>query len=122
MTTENMKNMRLFFKGVKIDERTEEYIRKRLGYMEKILDKILHVEVEIDLDKKGKFRTEVMVQTPYALYRAEDTTQSIEGSIDAVAEDLKIQINRDKDRLITLRRRGGRSIKKKMAIDENARF
>lgn len=122
MTTEDMKNMRLFFKGVKIDERTEEYIRKRLEYIEKILDKILHVEVEIDLDKKGKFRVEVMIKTPYDLYRSEDTTQSIEGSVDAVAEDLKNQINRNKDRLITLRRRGGRSIKKKMALDENARF
>ena len=122
MTVENMKNMRLFFKGVKIDERTEDYIRKRLMTIQKLLFKILRVEVEIDLDKKGKFRVEVMIKTPYKLYRAEDTTESIEGSVDSVTEDLKIQINRDKDRLVTLRRRGGRSVKKKAVIDENARF
>lgn len=123
MTIENMSNMRLFFKGVKIDELTEDYIRKRLLTIQKFLPKILRVEVEIDIDKKKNlFRTEVMIKTPYKLYRAEDTTKSIEGSIDSVAEDIKTQINRDKDKMVTLRRRGGRSIKKKMAIDENARF
>ena len=98
------------------------YIRKRLQTIKKILTKILLVEVEIDLDKKGKFRAEVMIETPYNLYRAEDTTQSIEGSIDSVTEDLKIQITREKDKLVTLRRRGSRSIKKKNVLDKNARF
>ncbi len=115
--------MRLFFKGVKIDERTEDYIRKRLMALDKLLEKILRVEVEIGIDKKKNlFRAEVMVKTPYKLYRAEDTTESIEGSIDSVVEDIKTQINRDKDKMVTLRRRGGRSIKKKMALDQSARF
>lgn len=123
MTVENMSNMRLFFKGVKIDERTEDYIRKRLSIIQKFIPKILRVEVEIDIDKKKNlFRTEVMVKTPYKLYRAEDTTRSIEGSIDSVVDDIKIQINRNKDRMMALSRRGGRSIKKKFSIDENARF
>ncbi len=120
MTQEN--SFRIFFKGVKIDERTEDYIKKRLATLEKLLDKILRVEVEIDLDKKGKFRAEVMVKTPYQLYRAEETTESIEGSIDMVSEQLKVQIRKDKDRVVALRRRGGRSIKKKITIDQNARF
>src|SRR4030043_1840366 len=108
MTVENMSNMRLFFKGVKIDDRTEDYIRKRLLALDKLLKKILRVEVEIGIDKKKNlFRAEVMIKTPYKLYRAEDSTESIEGSIDSVVEDLKIQITRDKDRLVTLRRRGG---------------
>lgn len=115
-------SFRIFFQGVKIDERTEDYIKKRLATMEKILDKILRVEVEIDLDKKGKFRAEVMVKTPYQLYRAEETTESIEGSIDMVSEQLKVQIRKDKDRVAALRRRGGRSIKKKITLDKNARF
>lgn len=115
-------SFRIFFKGVKIDERTGDYIKKRLATLEKLLDKILRVEVEIDLDKKGKFRAEVMVKTPFQLYRAEETTESIEGSIDMVSEQLKVQIRKDKDRVVSLRRRGGRSIKKKITIDKNARF
>ncbi len=117
-----MTNIRLFFKGVKIDERTEEYIRKRLQTIVKILPKIILAEVEIDLDKKGKFRVEVMVKTPYKLYRAEETSESIEGSVDVLENQLKVQILRDKDRQSSLAKRGGRSIKKKVVIDENARF
>lgn len=122
MVVKDMSNMRFLFKGVRIDDRTEEYIRKRLGTIERILKNILHVEVEIDLDKKGKFRAEVMIKTPYGLYRAENITESIEGSIDLAEEDLRNQITKNKDRRKTLIKRGARSIKKKIVLDENARF
>lgn len=120
MTIEN--SLRLFFKGVEIDDRTESYIRKRLESILKILEKVNHVEVEIDMDKKGKFRVEVMVETPYKLYRAEEVSQSIEGSVDILGEELSNQIKRDIEKQRDLKRRGGRSIKKKATIDENARF
>ena len=121
MTIEN--SSRFFYKGIKIDDRTYEYVQKRLAAIDKILKKVLRVEVEIDIvKKKNLFRVEVMVKTTHKLYRAEDSTESIEGSIDSIVDDLKIQINRDKDKLVTLRRRGGRSLKKKLAIDQNARF
>jgi ribosomal subunit interface protein len=114
--------MRLFFKGVRTDERTKKYIQKRLEAFEKIIDKPFNVEIEIDLDKKGKFRVEVMIKTPYDLFRAEETTESIEGSIDLVSSQIKIQIKKDKDKRETLVKRGGRSIKKKITLDKNARF
>jgi ribosomal subunit interface protein len=121
MTVE--KSMRLYFKGLKIDERTQEYVEKRLQAVQKLLEKINRIEVEIDMDKKkNKFRVEVMMKTPFQLYRAEETTESIEGSIDIVCEELRAQIRKDKDRVVSLRRRGGRSLKKKITIDQNARF
>lgn len=116
-----MDNVRLFFKGVKIDNRTRGYVQKRLESVERILKNILLAEVEIDLDKKGKFRVEVMIKTPYNLYRAENTTESIEGSIDMVENELKTQIRRETDRNRTLKRRGGRSIKKRTVVDEDSR-
>jgi ribosomal subunit interface protein len=114
--------MRLFLKGVKIDNRTKEYIEKRLRSLNKLADKILNTEVEIDMDKKGQFRVEIMVKTPYNLYRSEEITESIEGSADIVVNELKIQIKKDKDKRKTLIRRGGISFKKKTAIDKDARF
>lgn len=121
MTVEN--SLRLFFKGVKIDARTEAYIRKKLAAVIKMLKKVSRVEVEIDIDKKkNKFRVEVMIKTPYKLYRAEDLTQSIEGSIDSVEEDIQNQIRKDKEKTRELRIRGKRSIKKKTVLDKNARF
>lgn len=114
--------MKLFSKGVKIDNRTKEYIEKRLEPLNKLVDNILNTEVEIDMDKKGKFRVEIMVKTSYNLYRSEETTESIEGSADIAVNELKIQIKKDKDKRRTLIRRGGMSIKKKASIDKNARF
>jgi ribosomal subunit interface protein len=120
-------NVRFFLKEVKIDERTEDYVRGKVEKLEKFFksfrkDAEVSAEVEIELDKKGKFRVELMLNTPYKLYRGEHTTESIEGSMDTVYEELETQIDRDKDKIITLTRRGGRSLKKKMVIDENARF
>ncbi len=115
-------NMRFLFKGVKIDGRTEEYILKRLERIEKLVDPVSEFEVEIDLDKKGKFRVEIMVKTPHTLYRAEDTTESIEGSTDLVIDELETQVSKGKNRFRDLIRRGARSIKKKLVVDKAARF
>jgi ribosomal subunit interface protein len=123
----NGMNIRFLFKEVKIDERTRSYVTEKVEKLGKFFrslseDAEVLAEVEIDLDKKGKFRVEVMLRTPYQDYRGEDTTISIEGSVDSVYEELETQIRRDKDKIITLRRRGGRSLKKKMTLDENSRF
>ena len=116
------KNIRYLFKGVKIDERTQDYIEKRLETIGKVNGKILQFEVEIDLDKKGKFRVELMVKTPKNLFRSEETTESIEGSTDIAVEEIKTQILRDKEKVKDLRIRGKRSIKKRIVIDKNARL
>jgi ribosomal subunit interface protein len=120
-------NIRYLFKEVKIDDRTKDYVSEKIEKLGKFFrsyheDAEISSEVEIDLDKKGKFRMEVMLFTPYQKYRGEDTTESIEGSIDSVYEALEQQIMKDKEKIITMTRRGGRSIKKKMVVDEGARF
>ncbi len=119
-------NIRFLFKDVKIDSRTKNYVTDKVEKLGKFFrsfgkDARISAEVEIGLDKKGKFRVEVMLHTSYRDYRSEDTTESVEGSIDNVYERLESQIDRDKDKITTLRRRGGRSLKKKMVVDKNAR-
>ena len=115
-------NVRFLFKGLTIDNRTQEYIEKRLESLDKITDQILQIEVEIDLDKKGKFRVELMAKTPHNLYRSEEITESIEGSTDIAIEELKAQILKNKEKAKDLKIRGKRSIKKGIVVDENARF
>ena len=110
------------FKGVDIDERTKDYILKRLARIEKLVDRASEYSIEIDQDKKGKYRVEVMVKTPHNLYRAEETTVSIEGSTDVVIDELEVQIDKKKNRNRDLKLRGNRSIKKKLTVDESARF
>lgn len=115
-------NLRIFLKNVILDERTEDYIRKRIGKLEKFSARVLEYEAEVCRDKKGKFRVELMVKTPYNLYRAEEITESVEGSVDIAVDELKKQMVKDKDKIKELRERGARSLKKKVVLDENARF
>jgi len=115
-------NTRYLFQGVSIDERTKGYIERKIESIEKLLEKTQDAQVEISLDKKGKFRVEIMIKTPRDLYRSEETSESIEGSVDLIEEELKSQIRHKKEKRTTITRRGGRSIKKKMTLDENARF
>ena len=114
--------MRFLQKGVEIDERTTEYIEKRLGRIEKLVDPATEIEVEVSRDKKGMFRVEVMVKTPHNLYRAEETTMSIEGSIDVTIDKLEAELAKNRGKARDLKRRGARSIKKSLVVDEAARF
>lgn len=114
--------IRFLLKGLKIDQRTREYIEKRLAVLEKVLTNILHLAVEIDLDKKGYFRVEVMVRTPREIFRAEEITESVEGSVDIVQKELLVQIKKKHKRRQTLKERGARTLKKKMVVDPKARF
>lgn len=115
-------NTRFLFKGVDVDERTREYVLKRLARIEKLVDPVTEFEIEVDRDKKGKFRVEIMVKTPHNLYRAEETTESIEGSTDMVIDELEIQISKKKNKQRDLKLRGKRSIKKKLVLDKSARY
>ena len=115
-------NVRYLFKGIEVDEKTREYIEKRIQTIDRFIEHAKQAEVEIDLDKKGKFRVEIMIQTPRNLFRAENTTESVEGSTDLAVDELQRQMTHMKDRLRTLKKRGAVSIKKKTVIDTSARF
>ncbi len=115
-------NTRFLFKGIEIDDRTKDYVLKRLERVEKLVDPVTEFEVEMEQDKKGKFRVEIMVKTPHNLYRAEEMTESVEGSTDKVIDELEVQIDKKKNRNRDLKLRGNRSIKKKLVLDESARF
>lgn len=115
-------NTRFLFRGVEIDDRTREYIAKRLERIEKLVDPVSVFEVEVDKDKQGKFRVEVMVKTPHNLYRSENTTVSVEASTDIDMDELEVQIDKHKNKSRDLALRGKRSIKKKTVVDESARF
>ncbi|MFA5777423.1 MAG: HPF/RaiA family ribosome-associated protein [Parcubacteria group bacterium] len=115
-------NIRYLFRETKVDDREREYIEKKLKPLNKLLSNILQIEIEIDLEKKGKFRIELMICTPYKKYRVEEISESIEGAIDGAAADIKDQIIKDKGKIKTLKKRGRISLKKKLVLDEKARF
>ncbi|MEP7162253.1 MAG: ribosome-associated translation inhibitor RaiA [Candidatus Moraniibacteriota bacterium] len=108
--------------GMTLNDKIRDYIEKRLGRIEKFVDPVSKFEVEVNLDKKGKFRVEIMVTTPHNLYRAEETSVSIEGSVDLVIDKIEEEIAKKKGKNHDLKLRGNRSIKKKLTIDASARF
>lgn len=119
---EKILNLRLFCNKVTLSDRTKDYIVKRIQKMEKFLKKTMEYEVEVAKDKYDKFYVELMIQTPRKLYRTSETSESVEGSIDMAVEQMQNQIVGDVDRARDLKKRGARSIKKKMVVDKEARF
>lgn len=115
-------NIRFLAKGAEVNELSRAYIEKRLLRLEKLVAEAALFEAEVDQDKKGLYRVEIMISTDGDLYRAEETSVSIEGSTDLVVDELERQLTQEKDRQTTLERRGARSIKKSLTIDESARF
>lgn len=113
---------RYLTKGVELDTRTSAYIEKRLKRLIKLVDPTSQFEVEVDRNKQGKFRVEVMIKTPRHLYRAEEVSESIEGSLDVAVDELEGQLAKSKTKTRDLKRRGQRSIKKKVVLDTLARF
>jgi len=122
MLIKKPQSMRMMFRGMEPDKKAEKYIEKRLQKVNRIIKNVLEFEVEIDLDKKGQYRVELMVKTPHQLYRAEELSESIEGSADIACEQLTMQIVKDKSKMVDLKRRGARSLKKKIVLDKSARF
>jgi len=115
-------NTRFLAKDVELTELVRAYIEKRLLRLEKLVNENALFEVEVSRDKKGLHRVEIMIDNLRKLYRAEEISESIEGSTDLVVDELERQLTQEKDRLTTLKRRGARSIKKSLVIDESARF
>ena len=113
---------RYLFTGLDIDTRTREYIEKRLARIEKIADWGDRFEIEIEKEKRGHFRVEVMVIGPHHQVRAEESTESVEASIDAVSDELFQQITKTAEKKQTEFLRGARSVKKRLVIDQSARF
>ena len=90
--------------------------------MEKFLKKTMEYEVEVAMDKYGKFYVELMIQTPRKLYRTSETSESACGSIDMAVAEMQRQIVSEVEKARDLKKRGARSIKKKIVIDSEARF
>jgi ribosomal subunit interface protein len=116
-------NVEYYHKNVDpLGKATREYIEEKLNLLEKLTD-LRDCRVEVSQRKDGDFYLNVSVRSEGGFeYRAEQKEPSVNACIDIIEEELKTQIRRDTEKARDLKRRGGRSIKKKMTIDENARF
>lgn len=101
---------------------SRDYIEEKMKSVGKLTD-VRDVYIEVSQRKDGDFYMNITVRSTDGFdYRAEEKSQSVHACVDIIQDELKHQIRRDTEKARDLRRRGGRSIKKKMTIDENARL
>lgn len=101
---------------------TREYIEEKIIAIGKMTE-LRDAHIEISQRKDGDFYMNIVVRSTDGYeYRAEERSQSVNACIDIIQDELRNQIRRDTEKARDLIRRGGRSIKKKMTIDENARL
>ncbi|MEA3322632.1 MAG: HPF/RaiA family ribosome-associated protein [Patescibacteria group bacterium] len=116
-------NVEYYHKNIDpLSNATREYIEEKLESIGKLTE-IRDARVEVSQRKDGEFYLNVSLRSVNGEeYRAEEKSESIQANIDIIQEEIKRQVRSDTERSRDLTRRGGRSIKKKMTVDESARF
>ena len=107
-------------------QRAQQYLADKVSNWTKILTKSQYVpkarfELEFMLRKKH-YRCELQIESSLGNFMAVAKTHTLEEGIDSTADEIKRQIAKQKDKAITLRRRGGASLKKRFSITKEARF
>lgn len=117
-------DIKYHYKNVEsLEDNVVEYIDEKINSVGNLID-VLDAKIEISDRKENNkvFMKVSLFSTKGDEFQAKNHGVSFMECIDIIEEELKKQINRFKERNRDLRERGGRSIKKKMTIDENARF
>lgn len=116
-------NIEYYHKNIEtLDEELKTYIESKLESVEKISD-FDKVKVEVSKRKDGSFFMAVKIVAQNGEeFRAEQHGKSFEECIDIIEDELKPQIRKSKGKKRDLAERGGRSLKKKLTIDEDARL
>ncbi len=116
-------NIEYYYKKIDpLDNNARDYIEKKLKSIAKIT-RVRDVFIEISQRKDNHFYMNVTLRTTDGEeYRAEEKNKTINACIDIIKDDLKRQVQSDKERARDLARRKGRSLKKKMTIDDDARI
>lgn len=113
-----------------LDEKEKKKIKshldKKLAYFEKFFKKSdfpssFSVEAEFS-PKKKNYRAEIQLESSMGKMISSCEKKEIIDAFDEILEDLKSQFKRQKEKILTLKKRGATSIKKKFTIHRGARF
>jgi len=102
--------IRYLSNNIKLDEHEKKYLAEKIKKTEKLLsiykENELSGEIEVNLDKRGFFRVEIMIKTPHNLFRVDKTGDALMSVADMVEEALMKQIRRKNEKMRDLQRRG----------------
>lgn len=107
-------------------EKLRDYLDKKIDKWEKLFKNSefpprVNVEVEF-LPKKKRYRVEMQLESSIGNLIGVCEKQNMHEGVDEVLEDVRCQFRRQKDKIMTLRRRAGMSIKKLFTVNKSARF
>jgi len=104
----------------------KKYLDKKIDRWEKLFKSMefppkVNVEVEF-LPKKKRYRVEMQLNSSIGRVIGACEKQNLNEGVDEVVEDVRCQFRRQKEKIMTLRRRAGMSIKKLFSVHKAARF
>jgi len=107
-------------------EEIKKYLGKKLERWNKFFKKHtfppkLDIEMRF-IPKKKRYRLNIQLESAIGKFIGTSEQHTITETIDEVLKDLRIQFRRNKSKIVTLTRRGGKSIKKRFSIDRSSRF
>jgi ribosomal subunit interface protein len=107
-------------------DRLREYLAEKIEKWDKFFKYSeypprVNVEAEF-LPKKKRYRVEMQLETSLGRLICSCEKQTLQESADEALEEILCQFHRQKDKILTLRRRAGMSIKKIFRIHKSARF
>lgn len=89
--------------GLKLHQNEQDYLEERIQKAKRLIpnfdEEQVFPEIEVQKDKKGFWRVELMIKTPYNLYRADKTAKTLLGAADQTEEALTKQIRRKRDKI-----------------------
>lgn len=98
----------------------ESIVSQKLSSLEKYVGAETDVRCEVEIQKSTAHksgpncRVEVNIWVAGALYRAEASKETFEAAVDAVRDDLNLEMRKANEKQDSLLRRGGRKIKEMM--------
>lgn len=96
--------MHITGRHVEVTDDVRSYVEKRVKKIEAIFNRIIDLQVVIELEKNRYF-AEIILATAKATFHAQGETHDIFSSLDAVMDKIERQIRRHKERIKDWRRR-----------------
>ena len=111
-----------------LTDKIKGYVDTKIGELDKYLSEGTFAEARVELQyatlksqSNGIFRAEVNIKVPGKLLRAEAEGATVYAAIDLVKDEVQRELREYKNRRQDLRRRGLRSLKKRMNLSPLAR-
>ena len=116
-------NTSITARDCELSSHQKEYIQMKMTSLEKVSDKIGRIEVVVTKDRRELFSMSAHLSGPIGDFYADNKEKStVEEVADLLKDELLRQVRKSNEKKIDLARRRGRSVKKKVSIDDSARF